>query len=124
MLTVALPGARWARPVGFSAEGDELVAKMGAGLALVDLQAGAIVRTYEKPPCCHAVVVSPDGHLLATAAGGAPIRLWDVKTGALAAAFPGHPHAEVTSLAFDPSGTRLASGADDGTILLWRVARP
>ncbi|MCG9130902.1 hypothetical protein J5I95_04380 [Candidatus Poribacteria bacterium] len=48
------------------------------------------------------------------------IRLWDVATGENIHTFWGHT-TDVQSLAFSPDGTLLASGGDDGTILLWDV---
>lgn len=46
------------------------------------------------------------------------IRLWDVATGENIHTFWGHT-TDLQSLDFSPDGTLLASGADDGTILLW-----
>ena len=48
------------------------------------------------------------------------IRLWGVETGENIHTFWGHT-TDVQSLDFSPDGTLLASGADDGTILLWDV---
>ncbi|EKD20743.1 uncharacterized protein L3040_006461 [Drepanopeziza brunnea f. sp. 'multigermtubi'] len=46
------------------------------------------------------------------------IRLWDSKIATLIVSFNGHRSA-VTCLAFDKSGTRLASGSKDTDIILW-----
>ncbi len=48
------------------------------------------------------------------------IRLWEVATSENIKTFWGHT-TDVQSLDFSPDGTILASGADDGTILLWDV---
>ena len=48
------------------------------------------------------------------------IRVWEVETGENIHTFWGHT-TDVQSLDFSPDGTFLASGADDGTILLWDV---
>ena len=48
------------------------------------------------------------------------IRLWEVETADNIHTFWGHT-TDVQSLDFSPDGTLLASGADDGTILLWDV---
>src|SRR5262245_43708992 len=51
---------------------------------------------------CDAVLAfSPDGKLLATAAGDGPIRLWEVATGRRVATLRGHRRG-VNSLAFSP----------------------
>lgn len=48
------------------------------------------------------------------------IRLWEVETGENIHTFWGHT-TDVQSLDFSPDGILLASGADDGTILIWDV---
>ena len=65
---------------------------------------------------------SPDGQIFATGASGdAGIQLWDLTTGKQIGRFRGY-EGVVTSLAFDPSGCRLASGLANGTALIWNVA--
>lgn len=69
---------------------------------------------------------SPDGQYLA--AGSCcdlgmvktPVRLWAVATGERLATFKGHTR-DISSLSFSPDGTLLASGSDDGTVILWDV---
>lgn len=46
------------------------------------------------------------------------IRLWDSKTGTVVVSFNGHKSA-VSALAWDESGTRLASGGRDAHIIVW-----
>ncbi len=46
------------------------------------------------------------------------IRIWDVNSGEQMHAFQGHDSL-VISLAFSPNGTMLASGCNNGTILVW-----
>ena len=46
------------------------------------------------------------------------IRLWGLDEGPPGLPLAGH-EAPVTSLAFDPDGARLASGARDGTVIVW-----
>ena len=73
---------------------------------------------------------SPDGSLLASAIGNSDgyafandqsIHLWDAEDGTLRKRLPRPPHLGVRALAFDPTGRRLASGDDGGTVLLWDV---
>jgi len=65
--------------------------------------------------CC---VVSPDGTLLGSADEWGPIRVWSIKTGEILMELSGHRGA-VSSLAFSPDSTVLASGSTDTTVLLW-----
>ncbi len=73
---------------------------------------------------------SPDGSLLASTLGDSQgyafandqsIHLWSALDGALRKRLPRPPHLGVRALAFDPTGRRLASGDDGGTVLVWDV---
>ena len=48
------------------------------------------------------------------------MRLWDVQTATLKNTLTGHGYA-VSSVAFSPDGSTLASGSRDGTVLLWQL---
>jgi len=68
---------------------------------------------------------SPDSTLLAS--GGYNdwdnrALLWDTRTGQVIRKLVGHFRgSSVTSIAFSPDGTTLATGSDDGTVKLWRI---
>ncbi len=68
---------------------------------------------------------SPDGSLLASGNGRQAeeytVRLWDAETGALRRSLSGHRNG-IIAAAFDPEGRRLATGDDDGVVLIWDVA--
>jgi WD40 repeat protein len=77
-----------------------------------------------------AVALSPDGRLLASADGPdhgydgdepRRISVWDVASGRQVARFEGH-NSSVAALAFSPDGTRLVSGQQNSTVLVWDVA--
>jgi WD40 repeat protein len=69
----------------------------------------------------HAVAISPDGALLASAGADKTVKLWDLATGQLRHTLTGHQKRVIT-VAFRPDGKVLASGSDDATIKLWDVA--
>jgi WD40 repeat protein len=64
------------------------------------------------------VMFSPDGRLLATGAGGVPVRLWDPNTGSLVSELEANTDG-VTAIAFSPDGRLLATGNYDNTVRLW-----
>jgi WD40 repeat protein len=61
---------------------------------------------------------APGSDVLASAAVGGLIHLWDPATGAELAALRGHS-ADVQGLAFSPDGTCLISGGRDRTLRVW-----
>jgi WD40 repeat protein len=63
-----------------------------------------------------AVAYSPDGTALAV--GGSSVQLRDAATGKLIATLTG-PAGHVYSVAFSPSGDRLAASSYDGTVFMW-----
>lgn len=60
----------------------------------------------------------PDRYVVGYADGS--VRLWNATTGTVITTFNGHTKA-VTALAFDETGTRLASGSQDTTLIIWDV---
>ena len=68
------------------------------------------------------LAVSPDGKWIA-AAGSRGFRLFDKFTFEMAAQVTAHA-GEVLQLAWDPSGSRIASAGADGTVRIWDVTDP
>ena len=64
-----------------------------------------------------AMAFSPKGTILASGSTDKTLRLWNAETGKPRQTLKGHT-AGITALAFSKDGT-LASGSDDGKVLLW-----
>jgi WD40 repeat protein len=68
-----------------------------------------------------AVAFTPDGSVLASAAG-AEVRLWDLYDGAVRAVLTGHGDSQaVTALAFASDGALLVTASIDYTVRVWDV---
>jgi WD40 repeat protein/sRNA-binding protein len=65
-----------------------------------------------------AVSFSPDGHLLAGAAWGRTVKVWDTDKGGELLTLKGHT-AFVSGVSFSPDGRRLASAGADGALKVW-----
>lgn len=66
------------------------------------------------------IVQSPQSDSFAVGYADGSIRLWSASTVSVLTTFNGHKKS-VTALAFDETGTRLASGSQDTDIILWDV---
>lgn len=66
------------------------------------------------------IVQSPNADFFAVGYADGSIRLWNASTSSVSTTFNGHKKA-ITALAFDESGTRLASGSQDTDIILWDI---
>lgn len=66
------------------------------------------------------ILRSPQRDTFAVGYTDGSIRLWSASSQSVLATFNGHKKA-VTALAFDETGTRLASGSQDTDLILWDV---
>ena len=111
--------------VSFSPDGKMLFTAAGpwrkGEVSLWDVATGARVRT-DKGGSIYDVTLSPDGRTLAySAEGGAMIKLRDVASWTVATTI-GRYDFGLTCLSFSPDGAIIATGHENGTIMLWDVA--
>lgn len=66
------------------------------------------------------MVRSPHRDNFAVGYADGSVRLWSAETSTVIVAFNGHKKA-VTAIAFDDTGSRLASGSQDTEIIIWDV---
>ncbi len=117
--------------VAFSQDGKNLatIDSVG-GFGVWNVETGRRLRDFrsdrrpgEDPPTGIALAFLPDGKSLAVATlGDSSVQIWDSSTGQLRRRLTGHA-GDVESIAVSPDGKLLASASDDGTTLVWDVAR-
>lgn len=88
-------------------------------IRVLDIAGGSEVPLKGHTSLINSLAMSPAG-ILASGSEDNKIKLWNIKTGLLAATLEGHTNG-VKSVAFSADGTTLASGSSDGTIKLWDV---
>ncbi len=72
------------------------------------------------------VQYSPDGKTIATIPvgtnqQGGTVRLWDVASGEHLKTLKGHSNCDYNSVAYFPDSKTIATGHDDGTVILWDI---
>ncbi|MCI0459831.1 MAG: tetratricopeptide repeat protein, partial [Gemmataceae bacterium] len=122
-----LAGLGWGRAAGlaFHPRKPRLTAR-GIGLNTWDIPSGRLLlANYEDKGGWGPIAYSPNGELLVGAddirywGNDTSIRIWDAETGKLRRRLVGHGKRNIRCLAFDVAGKRFASGADDGTAVVW-----
>ncbi|MGO9919624.1 MAG: protein kinase domain-containing protein [Isosphaeraceae bacterium] len=114
-----------ATSVAFGPDGSRLAFVMsGAMVKVYDVatsQEALTLKGYAPLPPVICVAFSPDGkRLVAASAADGTVKVWGAATGKEALSF--RHDGGVSSLAFSPGGSRLASGSLDGTVKVWDAA--
>jgi WD40 repeat protein len=97
-----------------------LTASVDRTLRLWDLSTGTSRRLRQEEAALGPVAWAPDERRVAYVFGPTAIRLYDLETGRVLRALPGHQD-RITEMAFCPDGRRLVSCGHDGAIRIWDV---
>jgi WD40 repeat protein len=94
-----------------------------ASVRVWDTASGELVRVLSSPRSrqIDSLSYSADGRRLAAGRRGGDIEIWDTVSGNSIRVLTGHSN-YVMGLAFDPTGSILASGSTDRSVRLWNVA--
>jgi WD40 repeat protein len=133
---VTIPGIVNSFQIAFSSDGKLLAVPLAGtqinslprpGFSIIKVASGKEMLRVDSGQV-HSLAFSRDAQMLATSDHHV-VRLWEILTGKEIfrrprhESLPGIPaQADVTSLAFFPDGSGLATGMTDGTILIWDLA--
>jgi WD40 repeat protein len=94
---------------------------MDSSISLWDVKKRKELKNwYVRDASTHDVEFCPDGTLLATAQQDGSVYLWDVATAQALAKLAGH-EGGVKSIAWSPANSEvLASGGEDGAVVIWQ----
>lgn len=111
-------------PVAFSPDGQWLaVSGLDDKIQLHPTSFAAepvILNAHRRP--IRAVVFAPQSNLVITAGGDGAIQVGDIAAKAVTKTLTGHdPGAGVATVAISPDGKQLATGGDDGKLILWDI---
>ncbi|RKU12209.1 hypothetical protein C6501_11250 [Candidatus Poribacteria bacterium] len=118
---ITLPNAEEVNALAFSPDSSILAIVSKDGIYLWKFSDEFIEIPAKLHGFRNVLTFSPDGSILVGSGmegWSTPIKLWDVKTGKSMGILSGHTES-VEALVFSHDGKILASGSEDGTVLLW-----
>jgi WD40 repeat protein len=99
-----------------------VVAGLDSGLPAWDMRSGRQALKVSHPSPLSCADSSADGRHLVSGSSVGEVVVFEASSGAVAAQVPCHTD-EVRSIAFSPDARLIASGANDGTVRVWALAR-
>lgn len=120
--TTTLPtkkGFRFRSPTFLS---PEVVAFKCGDISLFDVQSGKNGQAIPESMRGDTFVVSPDHRRVVFGTWNGPLHVWDVESQRLDRKLVGHD-SQVTAIAFDDSGERIASYSDE-VFCIWKIGGP
>jgi len=104
----------------FTDDGSKLVAGGLRGLAVIDVESGAIKAQYATAAVLNIVRLTGDGRRVLAGAADGTVTIWDIGTEKPVTSLRGHG-ARIVSVAAEPGEKTVVSSAADGTLRLWSV---
>jgi WD40 repeat protein len=117
-----VPDSTISYSVDLSPDDSILAVCQGNDVKLYQVSSGALLRTLTGHTfSTFEVRFSPDGTMVASAAGDNKAKIWRVSDGALLKTLSGHTFF-VNSVAWSPNNANLATGSWDMTVKIWNVS--
>ncbi|KAI5926133.1 WD domain-containing protein [Camillea tinctor] len=121
LVTSSTSNILWSSKDGSSTSAGQAVVAANEEVISWDIKTGDVINRWRDPKCSAQVTAiaqsKTDKDIFAVGYEDGSIRLWD-KYATIIVSFNGHRSA-ITTLAFDRSGVRLASGSRDTDIIVW-----
>jgi len=110
----------YAYSIAFSPDGQTLAAGLeDKTIRLWGVEDGALLQTLTHDSAVQSLAFSSDGKLLASGTSGI-IYIWRLEDGSLLQTLEGHDTDYlIRSVVFSPDNLLLASGSEDGTVIIW-----
>ncbi|KAI1490605.1 WD domain-containing protein [Biscogniauxia mediterranea] len=121
LVTSSTSNILWSSKDGSSTSAGQAVVAANEEVISWDIKTGDVINRWRDPKCSAQVTAiaqsKVDKDIFAVGYEDGSIRLWD-KYATIIVSFNGHRSA-ITTLAFDRSGVRLASGSRDTNVIVW-----
>jgi len=110
------------KSLAFSHDGKTIAGAGDGFIYFWDVASGDLLRQVEgeKFGVVNSIDFSPDDTLLVSGNADNIVRIWDASSASLLKELPGHT-SSIFGVCFSPDGETIASGANEGSILIWGI---